>query len=220
MDSSKISILEIFLPKSWFDEYDIGDTSVVIGVHCNYLYKILNTRETGQDLLLSFDSDTDYLCIEFTSLQKTIFNKRFELPLIDIEMELMEIPPIDTDADFSMSSATFANIINQLKIFGDTVDIHCNEEKMTLASNSQETGKMSVDISIDDLTEFAIAEGLELSLSFSLNLLHNICLYSKLAKTIDIKLTKDFPFQSIYSLGADNAHMTFYLAPKINDDDL
>jgi proliferating cell nuclear antigen len=218
MDPSKVSILEIFLPKTWFDEYEIT-SAIQIGVHSNYLYKILNTRESSQELILSFDNDQDYLCIEFTSEQKAVFNRRFELPLIDVDVDLMEIPDIDTHADFSMSSANFINIINQLKIFGDSVDIHCNEDKLTLTSNSQDNGKMTVDIGIDDLTEFAIQEDVELSLSFSLTFLHNICLYSKLAKTMDFQLTAEFPLKTIYKIAENDARMVFYLAPKINDDD-
>jgi proliferating cell nuclear antigen len=218
MDPSKVSILEIVLPKSWFDEYEIN-ASIQLGVHSNYFYKILNTREPSQDLILTFDQDQDYLCIEFASEQKAVFNRRFELPLIDVDVELMEIPDTDSHADFSMSSSNFANIINQLKIFGDTVDIHCNEDLLTLTSTSQENGKMKVDIGFDDLAEFAIQENMELSLSFSLTFLHNICLYNKLAKTMDFQLTSEFPLKTIYKLGDGGAHMTFYLAPKINDDD-
>jgi hypothetical protein len=131
----------------------------------------------------------------------------------------MEIPDLDSHADFSMSSANFTNIINQLKIFGDSVDIHCNEDLLTLTSTSQENGKMKVDIGFDDLAEFAIQEEMELSLSFSLTFLHNICLYNKLAKTMDFQLTSEFPLKTIYKLGDCGAHMTFYLAPKINDDE-
>lgn len=81
---------------------------------------------------------------------------------------------------------------------------------------------MFVEIKIDDLTTFIIDEGGKLHLSFSLQYLHNICLYHKLAKEIEIKLSEAYPVQIIYDLGGEhgnNAKIKFYLAPKINDEE-
>ena len=112
--------------------------------------------------------------------------------------------------------------INQLKLFGDTIEIICSEDKIEMRSLSEGSGKMSVDIQIDELSEYSIDEGETIHLSFSLNILHNICLYHKIAKEIRIKLIKNSPMQIVYYLG-DSSDETnkfvFYLAPKINDDD-
>ena len=76
---------------------------------------------------------------------------------------------------------------------------------------------MTVDIPIDDIISFAIEEGENLHLSFSLNHLHNICCYSKIAQNMDIGLKRDCPIKITYQLGEDNCYITFYLAPKINE---
>ena len=78
---------------------------------------------------------------------------------------------------------------------------------------------MVVDINIDDLTEYSITEGEVMKLSFSLSMLHNICMYNKIAKEIEIHLINGFPMKIKYLLGDDGASFTFYLAPKIGDDD-
>jgi hypothetical protein len=68
--------------------------------------------------------------------------------------------------------------INNKVIINDDITcdllIDCSEEKITLCATSQETGKMMVDINIDDLDEFAINDGETISLSFGLKYLHNI----------------------------------------------
>jgi hypothetical protein len=107
-------------------------------------------------------------------------------------------------------------------MFGDTMEIQCSEEKILLVSHSPENGKMFVEIKIDDLTTFIIDEGGRLNLSFSLQYLHNICLYNKLAKEIEIKISEAYPIQIIYDLGGETdrtAKIKFYLAPKIQDDE-
>jgi len=106
--------------------------------------------------------------------------------------------------------------VNQLKMFGDSMDITCSEEKIVLFSNSPDSGKMSVDMNIDDLTSFSINEGEQLNLSFSLNFLHHICSFNKLAKEMDIKLATDYPLSIVYDLG-NEGFMKFYLAPKVDD---
>jgi len=183
------------------------------------LFKVLNAREKNQLLHIKFDEENeDKLYLDFTSESNTVFDKNFEIPLIDMDFEVMSIPTIDYQAEFSIPSVNFAILINQLQMFGDTLQIECSEDKIQLCSTSIETGKMSVEIPIDDLTSFAILEGQQLNLSFSLSHLHNICLYSKLSKDVEINLSADYPIKMVYSLGQMEAKFVFYLAPKINDD--
>jgi hypothetical protein len=223
MDSARVSIFEIYIPAGWFDNYDFTVSGGrTIGVNSTTLYKILSTRDKLQEMQLLFEeSNDDKLSIHFTSENKSIFDKQFEMSLFDIEAELMEIPPFETKADFSISSANFANIISQLKMFGDSLDIECNEENILLTSISQETGKMLVKINIDDLTSYAINEGETMNISFSLVNLHNICMYNKIAKDMEISLTDNFPMKIVYHLDGstdeNGARLVFYLAPKITD---
>jgi proliferating cell nuclear antigen len=220
MDSSHVSIIEIHLPASWFDTYELtSESGITIGVNSTLLYRILNIREKGQEISIKYDlEDSDRLFIHFTCDNKDIFDKQFELPLLDLDVVTMNIPAIDSQAEITISSANLANIIGQMKQFGDALEITCTEENVQLYALSTESGKMAVDINIDDLTAYSINEGQSMNLSFSLNILHNMCLHHKLAKTVDLFLTDNYPMKLDYNLGEENAHMTFYLAPKIKDD--
>jgi proliferating cell nuclear antigen len=198
------------------------------------LYKILNSREKTQLIEISYSQEeNDKLFVRMrnpggTPVNKTDFEKHFEIPLMDIDSDTMDIPAIEHQAEITISSYHFASIINQLKMFGDTMDIQCSEEKILLGSNSHENGKMFVEIKIDDLSSFIIDEGKELSLAFSLTYLHNICLYNKIAKEVEVKFSSDYPMQMTYYLDAlgegqderpvDSAKLSFYLAPKIADE--
>jgi DNA polymerase III sliding clamp (beta) subunit (PCNA family) len=103
-------------------------------------------------------------------------------------------------------------------MFADTVSIECSEEKIVMSSKSNDQGKMFVEIDIDDVSGFAIDEGCELNLSFALTYLHNMCLYNKLAEDIELRFSQNYPMKVVYHLGT-NASMSFYLAPKIDDDE-
>jgi len=225
MDSARVSIFEVFIPTTWFDVYEFSlDSGINMGINATILYKILCTRDKLQETHIHFDKDyDDKLNIEFTSENKAVFDKIFEIPLMEIESELMNIPDFESKADLSISSSNFANIISQLKIFGDALDIECNEENVLLTSISQETGKMLVKINIDDLTSYAINEDETMKMSFSLTHLNNICMYNKIAKDIEIHLTDNYPMKLVYYLEENSdengAKLVFYLAPKINDDE-
>ena len=105
-----------------------------------------------------------------------------------------------------------------MQIFGDTIEFECSEEKVQLISHSVDSGKMKVDIDVDELTGYSITEGEVMKISFSLSRIHNICNYHKLSKEMDIILTNDYPMKIIYKLDEEDASMVFYLAPKIGDE--
>jgi len=244
MDSSRISILEITLPAAWFDEYKFTQ-NITLGVNALLLFKVLSTRDPSQTLHIQYDEEQDdKLFVHFQGQgqgtgqgqassqgqgpipvrSSNAFDKHFEIPLMAIDNDLMSIPAIEYQAEFSVPSANFAALVNQLRLFGDTMQIECSEDKIQLSSNSGETGNMIVDIPIDDLSSFAIQEGERLELSFSLAQLHNICLYSKLARDMEINLTANYPIKLVYALEpkiedttSTTAQIVFYLAPKIND---
>ena len=220
MDSARVSVFELTLPSTWFDVYEhTNESAIPIGISSSLLFKILNTRDKAQETRIRYDTEnSDKLYIGFSCDNKSIFDKHFEIPLMDLEYEMMGIPETDSQAEISICSMNFANIINQLKLFGDTLEIECDENKIALHSVSPDAGKMQVEISIDDLTAYAINEGETMKLSFSLTILHNICMYSKISKNVDIHLIDNFPMKIVYNLGCETAKLVFYLAPKISDD--
>ena len=239
MDSARVSIFEINIPSSWFDAYShTTDRNISIGINSSILFKILNARDKNQVMQIDYDlEEEDKLFIHFSLLGQastttttsnsvsskmgdntSTFDKHFEVPLVDIESELLAIPTVDYSVEMALPSTYFANIVNQLKMFGDTMEIQCSEEKIVLYATSVENGKMCVEIKIDDLTAFSIVEGEELKLAFSLMYLHNICMYNKLAKDIELKFSANYPMRIDYDLG-DGAKILYFLAPKMDTND-
>ena len=219
MDTACVIVFEIILPVAWFDSYELTNGTVSLGINTTILYKVLNARDKTQTIQIK--SEEDKLNVQFsnpdTETNKNVFNKQFEIPLLDIQTELMEIPDIDHQAEFTIPSVTFASLINQLKNFGDTMRVICSEDSISLESFSIDLGKMSVNVSIDDLEEFAIEEGKEMELGFSLKYLHDICLYQKISKNVEIGLSDNSPLKASYVLD-DGASLSFYLAPKIDEE--
>lgn len=233
MDNSHISIFELFIPCEWFDSYNHPeDDNIVVGINVGLFYKILNTRDEGQEIFIKYDSEKqDKLYLHFitsSSSSKPLFDKHFELPLIEIETEMMSIPDVEYSVEFSLLSSNFASIIGQLKQFGSDMIIRCNEEEIRLSSKSTDAGNMSVVVPIDDLSLFAIDEGMTLCLSFSLSHLHNICSFHKVSDNINLRFSNNYPLKATYLLEkladeeedvSNKARIVVFLAPRISDDD-
>jgi proliferating cell nuclear antigen PCNA len=216
MDTSMILIMELKIPALWFDAYKV-DQPITIGLMTSLWSKVLSIRADTQTIYLNTEDCEDHLSVLFKGEQsKSSFDKSFEVPLVSIDRGLLNISEMEFSAEFSLPSTTFGSMVNQLKQFGDNLFIECTEEHIQLIADSQEFGKMKTHIPIEELEEYAIDEGQIVTSSFGLRMLHNICLYQKIAKNINIGLTANYPMKIEYNI-EDNAELVFYIAPRIED---
>jgi proliferating cell nuclear antigen PCNA len=218
MDDSHCALLECSLDKSWFTsyEFDRKKDMPTISLKIGMLYKVLNTREDNQTMELSHNQEEeDKLNITLSGGKMC---KYFELPLINIEFELLNTETMkDTDIDLIIESKTFCDLINQLLIFDEILTLTFNENKIDMKSSGND-GSMKVDMKIDDIKEYAIAEDTTLVQSYSLKYIQMMCQFNKLAVEMCMGFSKDKPMTMKYDL-SDNSYLLIHLAPKIKDED-
>ena len=216
MDTSKISIVDIMIPKEWFCSYHC-DSPIVIGISTLIFYKLLSSRDKSQTMQLIYDiEEKDKLFVHMKSVKKTVFDRDFEAPLIDLDSELLSVPIIEYEADIILPSLDFALLINQLRGFGETLQFVCNENHIEMISKSIDSGKMSVSVEISNLSSFEIEEEKELNMSFSLSPLHNICQFCKIFPEVDIKLHSEYPLYIRFK--HEQLSICFFLAPRIVEE--
>ena len=230
MDSARISILEILLPSTWFCTYKCDNEThtttakYTLGINTQIMYKILSARDKNQTINLQYNQEEDIVNINMRAIDESGapipgagFDKQFVLPLIDLDTELLGIPDIDYQVEMALHSSVFSTLIHQLRGFGDSLEIHCDEETIRFTAKTQDSGSMAVNVRMDDLTEFAIEEECNLDLTFGLQYLQNICNYGKITKQVQIKLHGDYPLRIDYPLDNDG-FVKYFLAPKMNDE--
>jgi proliferating cell nuclear antigen len=230
MDSARISVLELILPAGWFSQYRC-EVPVTLGIHVGVLHKILSARDKTQVLHMHYDAmaASDRLEVHMmlpdsldteakrSGGDRTIFDKHFDTPLVDLECDVMEIPEIEYQVEITLPSVHFATLVAQMRGFGDHLDIQCNEERVTMSTMTAESGKMTVDVDNEDLIGFAIEEDQTVRMCFALSPLQTISQYCKISKDVDLKLHAEYPLRVEYKLD-DGGVASFYLAPKIGDD--
>jgi proliferating cell nuclear antigen len=223
MDKAHVCLFDITIQRNWFNKYEIGEDSALVEdielcVDCNCINAIISRIQDGNMLELCYnENDPDKLDINLINDEnvKGEYNRYFRIPLLDLENELLDIPQVDYDAEITISCKHLIDLTSQLIIFGENLDIKCSEEILQLKANG-DMGEMKVNIDIDDLKEFAICEGEEINLSYSLNYVHKMCLTNKLVSNVELSVSATYPMRIKYDLGADS-NIMFFLAPKVEE---
>ena len=214
MDDSHVAIFEVSLCKDWFSVYECQEP-FTIGVHGGIFSKILNTRDPIQHISMKTSTITlDKLDVSFTHPTGS-FNKFFEMPLIDYESEMMEIPPCDYNVSMEIESKEWKKILDQLSNFGDSVQFKCKEDSVHLIAGSIE-GKMDVNILSDNIETYVVDEGCDISTQFQLRYLQVMSNFQKLNKNLTIMMSPDIPCCCNFNLHGDS-YIKFFLAPQIED---
>jgi len=217
MDKSHVCLFDIKINKNWFNEYNVNEIAKVC-FDPNVFHSIISTKSDNQDLIIKMDYDNlDVLHINFKSkeIKKGEFKKTFKMSLIEYDYEEFNIPIVDYDTDFSLSSKQITDLFTQLSNFGSNITFNCSEENISLTTTS-DTGEMIVDIPVDDLTSFCIIEDETLMLTYSLLYLNKMCITNKLSNDIELSLSNNSPMKINYNLG-DDSSVTFFIAPKTVD---
>lgn len=236
MDSSHISVIELSLPKAWFSEYEVKKPTH-IGFNVQLFSKILSTRNKAglQDIVLEMkNSEQDAMSIYIRNRNpeetkaRALVDKEFEMPLMELDTDMLSIPEQEYDAEFELASSEFAELIQQLRLFGDTLSVECTETHISCDSVSIDKGRMRGKIDIERLQSYAINEGETIRMSYSLTHLHNIVAFQKISQRIQVCIKTDSPIMISYPLSREEdggeeqenkTYMRFYLAPKIDDND-
>ena len=233
MDKSHVCLSSITISCQWFSSYQIEETTNIsldstnFAIMMSYALKhskmeINFEEDVNPDTIfinLSSNSNVESSFVEPKSKGKKVkevqnkFDHFFELGLIDVEQDTLGIPDVEYDVDFTMKSENFAELINELMVFGSNLNIICSEEVLEFNA-SGDTGKLKVNIPIDDLNEYAIAEGDIIDISYSLNHIGKMCLSTKLGQNVSLSISSEYPMAIKYDLG-DDSSVAFYIAPKI-----
>jgi len=226
MNSSHSSLFEIYLEYEWFDYIEKEILSFTID--SNIFYSILAISSENQFLLLENAINNEKLSISYINnkeiisylpsyvfIESTHYNKYFEIHLIDIEYDVLNIPVLEYDAEMSICPKIWNELLTQLSLFADKIKIKCNEEEIELKSIGDQ-GEMKINIPIDNIQEYSITEGEEMEMLFHLNLLSKLSLTTKLTSSMSISFKKDYPLQIKYIF--DKNVLVFYVSFMIDND--
>ena len=219
MDTSHCSFFEIKLNSEWFNiyEYDKNSDISTLGINTNILHKIIGIFREGQNIVLETENE-DKLNISFIEENNNKnLNKYFEIPLINIEQELLKINVDDSDVELIMTSKSFNQLINQFQNFDDKLNLHFTEEQVSMYSDGDD-GLMKVNVNLDNVIEYSVTEDVNINQIYSLQHIGMMCVFNKLSDEFKMTFSDNKPMSGTYTLDNDS-FIKFYLAPRIDEYD-
>jgi proliferating cell nuclear antigen len=221
MDSAQACLFELLLQKSWFEEFTVKQP-FSMGIHCEFMFKMIECLEDGQKITMHMKETSDRLSVDFDSIEdNNTIRKCFEMPLMNIDSEHLQVPETEHEADISILSDEFADLIGQLSIFGDDLQVVCNMETINLTANG-EMGKMTAAIKEENIVEYAIEENILVNLTISIKFIQTMCGFAKISDVAYLHCSNNRPVKLHYSLDDEDSadscnYVRFFVAPKLDD---
>ena len=142
---------------------------------------------------------------------------------MDIDSEHLGIPDNEYDATVSLPSSEFQRIVKDLSTLGDTVEISVTKDAVKF-STTGDIGSANIMCRQnktadrpEDATEINVRE--PVALTFALRYLNSFSKATPLATHTVLKLSKELPIVVEYKM-EDVGGLSFYLAPKIEDEEM
>lgn len=206
LDTNHICLGELELESGWFSEYDC-DEDITLGINSEILTKILKCRGKNDNIEVKYNTNEnpDVLQISFFSEVNKTLTKNYELPLMEIDTELIDIPKASQgQADIKMDTTLLSSLISELSSFGQDVSIKVTEENIIMETK-EDGGKCKINIDIEKIEMFSIDEDTELDLCYSLKYISMIMGFSKVAKKIYFTLGEETPMMFQYSFDEESS---------------
>merc|ERR1711985_229845 len=218
-DSSHVALVSLLLRESAFTEFKC-DRATSLGMNVDSLGKIFKMCGPTDSLRMRWQNDADTVSFQCESGDDDRIAD-FDLKLMQIESEHMEIPEQQYKVIVKMPSGEFQKICRDLKEFGETMTLTATKEGVKF-SDSGDVGAGNVFIKPreSDKPEERVTVTVHenVTSNFALRYLVNFAKAAPLCGSVELGLGPDAPLLVKYDLEkAENGHMQFYLAPKIDE---
>jgi proliferating cell nuclear antigen len=125
LDPSLASSISLNLMPEHFEKYHCAK-NVALGMPLRSLAKILKCAANEDTLTIRFDeSNADTVNVAFENSKKN-YDANFDLNLLNINAESIEMPEMDFDNVITMPSSNFSDICRDLIILDDKLTISCD----------------------------------------------------------------------------------------------
>lgn len=214
MDTSHICFIDFFLSAEECDMIKCREP-ISVGISTSLITKVLSAAATGSDSIkLSVKEDSDSLGLEIKN-DGTGRLASFELPLMNLNEDAVEIPDMDYAANVKAKTSDIMGLIKDAGLFGENARLTLNADGFHVSCMG-EGGKANVTLENTDGRDMNLEEE-EVVVTYSIKYLQNILRGGgSLSSLADLSFESSKPIRCIFRFGK-NSHFTAYLAPKMDD---
>jgi len=219
MDSSHVALVSLMLRESAFAEFKC-DRVTSLGMNVESLSKILKICGPSDSLKLRYNNDADTVNFQCETADEDRIAD-FDLKLMQIESEHMEIPEQQYKVVAKLPSGEFLRICRDLKEFGETMVVNASKEGIRFSVQGDiGTGNVLLKPRESEKPEERVALTVHepVNATFALRYLVTFSKAAPLCGTVELGLGPDAPLLVKFEIDtADKGYLQFYLAPKIDE---
>jgi len=206
LDTARSALVDMFLSAENFEEYSCPD-DITAGINIANTFKLLKTI-TNNDIITISIENKEYMDIAIQNEAKKSTTK-FQLKLLDINEDQIELPDVEMAVNTTMQSADFQRICRDMNNIATDVTISRVGKKFTIKCSgdfaNQET---SIECSEDSGTTDT------LSGMYSLKYLNIFTKATGMCSTVQILQEYENRFLVLKYNVANLGELKFYLATK------
>lgn len=135
MDNSHVALVSVKLSASGFKKYRC-DRPLPLGVNLGSFTKVLKCAKDDDVCIIKAADDADILSLTYEARNSDRIAE-YEMKLMDIDADTLNIPDTDYDARVSMPSAEFTRIVRDLSQLGESVRIEVSKEGVRFISDGE-----------------------------------------------------------------------------------
>ena len=215
IDKSLVCLLDIMI-KNCYERSNILDEEKVVVINISEMMKILDCKETDQQIKIIFEEDN--MLIHFYRYIKNC--DKFKLNLLNENLiEEIQDFSMEFNQSFIIYSKAFSKICNKLKKFDDKIRIEyklSNENNVKFKSKN-ELIELNSNFENNQLISINITEDLDVLLL--LKYLRILCKSDKFSKNLIVKLIdRNHPIEMEYQIDSES-YVKFIISPQNCEDD-
>ncbi|PCH39017.1 proliferating cell nuclear antigen [Wolfiporia cocos MD-104 SS10] len=135
MDNSHVALVAVKLLATGFKKYRC-DRPLPLGVNLGSFTKVLRCAKDDDACILKAADDADILSLTYEA-RNTDRIAEYEMKLMDIDADTLQIPDTDYDARVTMPSSEFSRIVRDLSQLGESVRIEVSKEGVRFISEGE-----------------------------------------------------------------------------------
>jgi len=206
LDTARVALVDMFLSSENFEEYTC-QTPIVAGINVTNMFKLLKFISNNDTLTIDIHN-REYLDIHIENASKKTDTK-FQLKMLDINEDQIEVPEIKMAAATLMPSIDFQRICRDMNNLATEVEITRNDKKFIIKCHGDFASQETVIECNDDF------KGL-LAGKYSLKYLNLFTKATGMCSTVQVMQELENRFLVLKYNVANLGDLKFYLATKID----
>jgi proliferating cell nuclear antigen len=210
LDTARVALVDMFLDASNFEEY-YCEADMVAGVNVTNMFKLLKVISNNDTLTVEINS-REFLDIRIENTTKRS-DTRFQLKLLDINEDQIEVPDIKMAVVTTMPSIDFQRICRDMNNISHNLEITRNKTQFIIKCQ----GDFANQETILECTDDGVFTG-ELKGEYSLKYLNLFTKATGMCATVQIMQEEENRFMVLRYNVANLGELKFYLATKSSDE--